>query len=359
MRLGCRSPSDLPIVGHLQRETQAALKQGHIFTGYFGLICKSIDEEQECVSCLVPLLPSEGRLSGLKDLKCHVWGDNRAHLQEGNRVRREINRLLMEQALHKGATVQNTRCFNGTCHKPIRLTWYSFFGVQLMQLDKSLWICRLEEAMTAIGNITMSCLERPVAAWRSVQPVQQLIFLRRAWSATVSQRVVTEREAGNIFIPLTWQRVYVAVCVCWGLYKSPLLCVCVSTSVNLGSALPGAARHIYHSRRESANFSSLFTVTPVFTGCTPVRLVFSAVPPQPSVPSPAIGGRGSGRGCRAQSAGRWLGSHLISARALGLWEMTTTGHTCPLGPVRLTAIWPPQRPLLVSDRQLLCFCSVI
>lgn len=68
------------------------------------------------------------------------------------------------------------------------------------------------------------------------------------------------------------------------------------TSVNLGSALPGAARHIYHSRRESANFSSFFTVIPVFTGCTAVRLVFSAVPPQPSVPSPAVGGRGEGEG---------------------------------------------------------------
>ena len=34
-----------------------------------------------------------------------------------------------------------------------------------------------------------------------------------------------------------------------------------------------------------------------------------------------------GRWCKGQAAGHWLGSHLISARALGLWEMTTTGHT--------------------------------
>lgn len=45
---------DLPIVSYLPCETQATLKQGHIFAGYFGLICKSIDASRtrEClISC--------------------------------------------------------------------------------------------------------------------------------------------------------------------------------------------------------------------------------------------------------------------------------------------------------------------
>lgn len=75
---------DLPIVSYLPCETQAALKQGHIFTGYFGLICKSIDArvEQESVLFLVPPLSSEGRLSGFKGFNCHVWGDNTPHPSE-------------------------------------------------------------------------------------------------------------------------------------------------------------------------------------------------------------------------------------------------------------------------------------
>lgn len=55
----------------------------------------------------------------------------------------------------------------------------------------------------------------------------------------------------------------------------------------------GAARYIYHLRRERRS-SSAFTVTSVFKGCTRVCLVFSAVSPRPSVPLPAIGGKGLG-----------------------------------------------------------------
>lgn len=104
--------------------------------------------------------------------------------------------------------------------------------------------------------------------------------------------------------------------------------VCIPSSCMLRrSTLPEAASHINHSRRERT-FSGPFTVTPVFKGCTRVRLVFSAVSPRPSVPFAGHRGwRLGGRWCKSQAAGRWLGSHLISARALGLWEMTTTGHT--------------------------------
>lgn len=74
---------NLPIVSYLPRETQAALKQGHIFAGYFGLICKSIDAKRTR-ECLIsrPTLSSEDRLSGFEGFNCHVYGDNAPHLQE-------------------------------------------------------------------------------------------------------------------------------------------------------------------------------------------------------------------------------------------------------------------------------------
>lgn len=43
---------NLPIVSYLPHETQAALKQGHIFAGYFGLICKSMDATRT-TGCLI------------------------------------------------------------------------------------------------------------------------------------------------------------------------------------------------------------------------------------------------------------------------------------------------------------------
>lgn len=71
-------------------------------------------------------------------------------------------------------------------------------------------------------------------------------------------------------------------------------------------------------KERERTFSGPFTVTAVFKGCTRVCLVFSAVSPRPSLPSPAIGGGGSGeRWCKGQAAGRWPGSYLISARVHG------------------------------------------
>jgi len=64
---------NLPIVSHLPHETQAALKQGHIFAGYFGLICKSIDATRTRARLISrPPLSSEDRLSWFECFNCHV-----------------------------------------------------------------------------------------------------------------------------------------------------------------------------------------------------------------------------------------------------------------------------------------------
>lgn len=119
---------NLPIVSYLPRETQAALKQGHIFAGYFGLICKSIDVKRtrEClISC--PTHLKTGYL-GLRAFNCHVYRDNTPHHQGKKRLKRDKQALdgtsLQWIPSQRSHCLGHQRRFNGTCHKPIRLTWH-------------------------------------------------------------------------------------------------------------------------------------------------------------------------------------------------------------------------------------------
>lgn len=129
VRLWIVSPGswlNLSIVSHLPREIQAALKQGHIFAGYFGLICKSIDVNRTRESYFLPCSHLKTGYLGLRTLT-FMYQEITHHLFRKKRFKREINRLLMEQAFsgifHKGIIVEDIRGI--LMEHVIRLTWHS------------------------------------------------------------------------------------------------------------------------------------------------------------------------------------------------------------------------------------------
>lgn len=159
----------------------------------------------------------------------------------------------------------------------------------------------------------------------------------RVLCAAISERFVANREAGCVQLILTG-------CLCCCVYMPARLStsMCIpSLCMHRSRTLPGAAGHIYHSRRER-RFSGPSTVTPVFKGRTRVCLVFSAVSPWPSAPLLAIGGGGMGGGgvrARLLDAGWAPIWSQLEPVACEKWPQldTHSSFLCLLGPVELTA----------------------
>lgn len=313
---GCGSRAswqNLPIVSYLPRETQAVLKQGHIFAGYFGLICKSIDANRtrECLLSVPPPHPShlETGYLGFEGFNCHEVGDNTPHLEKERDLKRDKQapdgtglswiasqrrhcsghqRRLMGRVISQSAWQDTLGCNGGTNskestwiqwhHYPSCLTLIVFWqargghascwpqGWLVLEEDESIWIASSGLAWHALCVAVNHPLEGLV--WH---------YLRKSCHLTRSR--VWEYS-------WLWQGVHVLVpvylCVNQlSLNSGSSINVCIPSSrVHRGCTLRG----IYIIPGESADFQAPLPSRWCSKATTRVCLVFSAVSPRLSVP---------------------------------------------------------------------------
>lgn len=159
----------------------------------------------------------------------------------------------MEQAysgfLHNGTIVQDIRCSNGTWHKPVCLTW----RFTINTFPRAI----LDEA----GGRGIDLPARKVSWYEWPVVTRAVNHPQEGLAATSSERVITTRGAGNMSIQQT-PAVGLCCSVCWGpdklmVPKCPhrqswpqYKCVHSFPVYARAAHSQGAARHIYHLRRE-------------------------------------------------------------------------------------------------------------
>lgn len=141
----------------------------------------------------------------VEDFNCHVWGDNTPHLQEWKKKKTYFTKaplfrtsgVLMGRVISRSAwlyTLWNNECIPKKAHRST---------ADYRKARQSVEVATPRGGGADLSLRKMSWYEWPIAARPGMPSVRQLIIRRRVWRATISERVIIQREVAYMSIQLT------------------------------------------------------------------------------------------------------------------------------------------------------------